>query len=107
MGSLGCFSSPPPTCRASLVSTGFAISVVSSEGAAVDRGRVLSCCLGTAAPSLPRARNVGWDQKKPQRFSSSEPSCVCLLKGGLWGVPGTKRRRGGHCWGLGWWEAGA
>lgn len=69
-----------------LISAGFAISVVSSEGAAVDCSGALSCWWGAAAQSLNRGRSMGWDQKKTQRFNSLEPSCVSLFHEGLWGT---------------------
>lgn len=69
-----------------LISAGFAISVVSSEGAAVDCSGALSCWWGAAAWSLNRGRCMGWDKKKTQRFSSSDLSCVSLFQEGLWGA---------------------
>lgn len=47
-----------------LISAGFAISVVSSEGAAVDCSGALSCWWGAAAQSLNRGRSMGGIRKK-------------------------------------------
>lgn len=57
-----------------LISASFAISVVSSEGAAVDCSGALSCWWGAAAQSLNRGRSMGWDQKKNTEGGSAPES---------------------------------
>lgn len=37
-----------------------------------------------------QGKKCGVGSEKTQRFSILEPSCLCLFRGGLWGVSGTK-----------------